>query len=132
MTVYGNECGSAGFLLLRDGNVLVGDYASPVEVIETYLGEPYVVYIDAGMLSGHQGWGVQIRSGSGGLVVSEVPRKTKHSVTFIPPTTEAGTWNMVIPALEFYLSSTGQWYPYGGGTIDIGKISRYSYAINPV
>ena len=84
MTVFGNECGSGGFLLLRDGDVIVGDYASPVEVIETYLGEPYVVYIDAGMLSGHQGWGVQIRSGSGGLVVSEVPRKTKHSVTFIP------------------------------------------------
>ena len=130
MTVFGNECGSGGFLLLRDGDVIVGDYASPVEVIETYLGEPYVVYIDAGMLSGHQGWGVQIRSGSGGLVVSEVPRKTKHSVTFIPPTTEAGTWKAVYPALEYYLN--GQWFPYGGGTLDIGRINRYSYAINPV
>jgi hypothetical protein len=128
MAVYGNECGGAGFLLLRNDGVVLGEYSSPVDIAETYIGEPYVTHVDMGILGGRRGWKTQIRRGDG-VVLSEYTTRDKQlTVTFTPPATELGQWTTTWDAANVWF---GSWVSNPGGT-GYSTIQRYAYTITSI
>jgi hypothetical protein len=129
MTIYGNECGGAGILLLRDGNVIVGEYPSPVDVLETYLGEPYVTQISMGPLGGRAAWQAQIRRGDGILINQYGTRDIQLSISLTPPTVESGKWSASWGSAGIWNGTS--WVP-GSGSSATFTIARYAYEITPI
>jgi len=127
MEIYGNECNGGGFSLFANGEFL-GDYPSPVNIIETYLGEPYVEYINEGNIGGRQAWRFRYRRGDGLLLfTNSVVWDSQAFVGFTPPTTENGDWLQTVNSLNFYYG--GSWNFFAGRTSVYGKIPRYTYTV---
>ena len=129
MTIYGNECGGAGFLLLKDGNVVIGEYSSPVDIVETYIGEPYTTYVDMGILGSRQAWKAQVRRGDGVIVNEWGTRDTQLGIILTAPTSEPGKWRANWGSANTWNGSV--WTPVGAGT-DSFTIARYAYTFTPV
>lgn len=128
MTIYGNECGGTGFLLLREGNVIVGEYSSPVDITETYIGEPYVTHVDMGILGGRRAWKTQIRRGDGVVVAEYGTRDKQLTIVLTPPATESGQWTRTWDTANVWFNG---WFSASGST-DYSTIERYAYTITPV
>jgi hypothetical protein len=129
VTIYGNECGNGGFILFS-GGLVVGEFSEPQEITETYIGEPYITYADAGILGGRQGYKPQVRRGDGLIIVEDAPRDAPVLGTFSAPANEAGNWSITIAPCTYW---SGSWNPYNGGAvINLRKIARYLYTSTPV
>jgi len=129
MTIYGNECGGSGLLLFRDGNTLIGEYSSPVDITETYLGEPYAVYVDMGTIGGRQGWQMQLRRGDGALVETWQARDIKLTLTLDSPVTEEGKWTLNWNSSRIW---NGTAWVNSSASSQQNTIARYAYTITAV
>ena len=123
MTVYGNEC-TNGFDLFANGD-LVGTYTSPVDIVETYIGEHYVTHTNMGILGGRQAWQTVVRRGDGVEITRFITRDVKLNVVFTPPTTEDRKWTRTWQSANAWF---GSWV-FVAGSIDYDTIPRYFYNI---
>ena len=129
MTIYGNECGNGGFILFS-GGLVIGEFSEPQEITETYIGEPYITYADAGILAGQQGYKPQVRRGDGLIIREDAPRNSPVLGSLTPPSNESNTWKLSVSACTFWTGS--EWGTYGGGAVnDLGAIARYVYTFTP-
>ena len=128
MTVYGNECGSAGFILLNNGFV-IGEYTVPQDITIVDLGLPYYTVREVILSGGVTTYTTESRDGGGNFIAVEVAAaKTPTPVTFTPPATEAGNWTVTSPNIEYWNGSG--WAFYAGQSYQ-RTIYRYRVTIVP-
>lgn len=129
MATLGSDCNGSGIIIYANGLVIEEFNSSPVNVIEQYLGEPYITYADAGILGGRQAYTPQFRRGDGTVVRTDAPRDSQVYGVIIAPTSESDTWKLNVSACNYWDGSN--WQPYGGGAIvGCGIIARYAYSFN--
>jgi hypothetical protein len=129
MTTYGGECGGGTFTLY-EGIYIVGNYSSPVDVTETYLGEPYIRWENVGVVNGRTGYALYAMRGDGALIAGGGTFDAPVSIALNPPISESEKWNLIIPSVN-YASGSG-WEPWLQSYNPwLLTIPRYRYIIPP-
>ena len=127
MAIFGNEC--PGRFFLMSGDEIIGDYASPVTVTETYLGEPFTAYVQTGTTgAGEPVYTANFYAPNGTLLNDIANCDIPNPFIITPPATEGGLWRVGWTAFRSWNGST--WISNPSGSLLRGKIYRYAYLIS--
>lgn len=136
MAIYGDNCPGRFFLL--SGNEIIGDYSSPVQITETFLGEPFVIYAYLGVATPTYNHDPRPRYNSyvysaAGAVIAQLPSIDKSNPwTITPPSNEQELWTISWSAYGFYAyRGYWEWQQRAGGSLTT-TINRYSYSITQI
>ena len=131
MAIFGNDCIGTTFNLY-DGSELIGSYSKPVEITETYLGEPYLNFVPIDV-RGETGYRCHLMRGDGIVIATAATFRTQFNITFVPPNRESDSWALLFPDVEIDANYTWtKWYSYYPPSNPWKvKIIRYKYT-NPV
>ena len=96
MTIYGNECPGEFDLIkniLGQGSTIHGRYTSPVNVTETYLGEPYSAFVNSPFLhEGRQVQHIHLFQGNGSYITYVWGMPSRGLGSFVAGNTESDPW----------------------------------------